>query len=94
MEFIWIVIGGFILYAIITAIVKAPGQSLAGRFQSLGNMTGKTKDEIIAVVGPPNSSSAMADGGQLLQWLQAGYHIAIAFDANGIFVGIQHEFSA
>jgi hypothetical protein len=37
--------------------VTAPGRELHGRFLALGDMTGKTADEIIAVVGPPSSLS-------------------------------------
>lgn len=59
-------------------------------FTSLGDMTGKSKAEIIAAAGPPTSISAIIDG-QLLQWINGGYHIAIKFDSNGIFAGITHE---
>jgi len=93
MEWVGILVGGFVIYAIIVAITRAPGQSLAKRFQMLGVMTGKTREEIIAVVGPPHSVSTMADNGQLLQWMQAGYHIAIMFDQQGMFKGISHESS-
>ncbi|HVF51803.1 MAG TPA: hypothetical protein VNA19_17095 [Pyrinomonadaceae bacterium] len=73
--------------------VTEPGRLLAQKFRSLGNMTGKTRAEIERVVGAPNSISAMGDGNVMCQWLVAGYHIAIAFEPNGKFIGIQHEFS-
>ena len=66
------------------------GRALALRFIDLGNMQGKTMDEIIAEVGAPSARSAVA-GGILLQWQAPGYHIAVSFDANGTFRKITHE---
>lgn len=64
-------------------------------FASLGEVPGKTRSEIEAVVGPPSSISGMPNGGTLLQWQivnqAGGYHIAMAFDADGICEGITHE---
>jgi len=92
MEFVGIIIGGLVLFVIISLVVKSPGRSLQIKFQKLGNMTGRRKQEIIAAAGPPSSISATGDGGQLLQWMATGYHIAIRFDANGMFRGITHEY--
>jgi len=71
--------------------VTGPGRRLCGRFKALGDMTGKTVDEITSVVGPPTSRSAMAHGQMLLQWQATGYHIAMMFSAEGRMVGITHE---
>jgi hypothetical protein len=71
--------------------VRAPGRHLAQKFVSLGKMTGKTRNEIQAVVGPPNSISAMAGGKVLCQWMATGYHIAILFDSTGQFIKITHQ---
>jgi hypothetical protein len=73
--------------------VTEPGRLLVHKFAALGNMTGKTRAEIERVVGLPNSITAMGDGNILCQWLVTGYHIAIAFDPSGNFIGIQHESS-
>lgn len=40
----------------------------------------KRKEDIIAVVEPPNAISSTSDGGQLLQWVSTGYHIVLKFD--------------
>ena len=66
------------------------GRALALGFIDLGNMTGKTADEIIAAVGAPSARSAVA-GGMLLQWQAPGYHMALSFDADGTFRKITHE---
>ncbi len=87
-------VGGLILYAIIHSIVRAPGMSLAGKFRGLGTLKGRTRDEIIARVGPPQSASAQPGGKTLLQWQATGYHIALRFDENGLCEGVTHEFKA
>ncbi|KLU21982.1 hypothetical protein EOS_33110 [Caballeronia mineralivorans PML1(12)] len=66
------------------------GRALALRFIDLGNMTGKTANEIIAAVGAPSARSAVA-GGILLQWQAPGYHMVLSFDADGTFRKITHE---
>ena len=92
MEFLLIsIIGGSILYFIIQALVKAPGASLQSKFVGLGTLKGKTRNEIIAVVGPPNSISAAANGKTLYQWLATGYHIALLFDGDTC-EGVTHQF--
>jgi hypothetical protein len=68
-----------------------PGRDLAQRFQSLGVMTGKTFDEIAAVVGPPNARAVVAHNRILYQWHATGYHIAIVFDANHRMLQISSE---
>ncbi len=68
-----------------------PGRNLAIKFQSLGNMIGKTLDQVVAVVGPPNARAAIAHNQILYQWHAAGYHIAILFDANQRVLGISSE---
>jgi hypothetical protein len=92
MEIAMTVIGGIILFAVISAFVKAPGNLLQQKFGNLGQLPGKTKEEIIAVVGPPNSISAAGDGKSLLQWITPGYHVALLFEGEAC-LGITHEFS-
>lgn len=92
MEIALILIGGFVLFGIMSLITKAPGNLLQQKFVGLGQLPGKTKSEILAVVGPPNSVSAVGDGKSLLQWITPGYHIALVFDGE-VCLGINHEFS-
>jgi hypothetical protein len=56
-------------------------------------MTGKTVEEIIAVVGPPSSRSSMAFGQTLMQWQATGCHLALLFGPDGRFVKITHEYA-
>lgn len=90
--FILPLLGGLILYFIINAAVKAPGQSLNRRFVQLGQLKGKSKTEIISAVGPPNAVSQIADR-ELLQWMATGYHIALIFKDDEC-LGVSHEFRA
>ena len=92
MEFILIFIGGIVLYAIISAMTTAPGRSLQSKFVGMGTLTGKSKNEIIAVVGSPNSISALPDGKAVLQWMATGYQIALIFNGD-ICEGVSHEFA-
>ena len=88
-------VGGIILYAIIGAVVKAPGNVLAVKFRSLGDMSGKTYTEIKNVVGVENSiSTTTNDAGETIkirQWISTGYHITLLFDSNDNFICISSE---
>jgi hypothetical protein len=68
-----------------------PGRELAQKFQSIGDMRGRTLSQISAIVGPPNARAFMANNLMLYQWYATGYHIAILFDANNRFVRISSE---
>ena len=88
-----IFVGGFLLYALTKAVVRAPGASLQRKFQKLGTIKGQHIATIIAAVGQPNSRSVAADGRIVCQWISSGYHIALIFTDN-ICDGITHEFAA
>jgi len=92
MEFAWGIIGGTILFVIISAMVSAPGRSLQNKFVGLGTLVGKSKHEIIAEVGAPNSISSLPNGKTILQWVATGYHIALIFNGD-VCEGVSHEFS-
>ncbi len=83
---------GLVLFAVISSLVRAPGQNLRTKFVKLGQLKGKTKAEIVAIVGPPNSFSAVAGGKTVCQWMATGYHIALLFDGE-VCQGVTHEFS-
>lgn len=72
-------------------IRRASSGSISKRFRRLGDLTGKTRTEIVKAVGRPTSVSSVPKGA-LLQWQARGYHIAIRFDEDGVFDGITHEF--
>jgi hypothetical protein len=82
----------FFLQAAIQYSVMAPARELSKKFVRLGTLAGKSKDEIIEVVGLPQARSAVQDGKELLQWQATGYHIALLFK-DDICEGISHEFN-
>lgn len=91
MGFLPWLLGAILLGGVITAAKKsAQGAELQQKFVGLGNLVGKTKDEIIAAVGPPNSLSSMGDDSTLLQWQTQGYHIALLFRGE-LCEGVTHE---
>jgi hypothetical protein len=70
--------------------IVSPGRELRARFNSLGDMSGKTLDAVVSVVGPPSSSSCIAFGHTLLQWQATGCHVALLFDRDNRFVSVRH----
>ena len=84
------VVGAIVMYWFMGALVKSPGRVLSNNFAKLGDMTGKTYDEIKAVVGPCNSVSYMHNS-ILRQWYATGYHIVLLFDKNDVFIKIESE---
>lgn len=72
--------------------------NVSQRLARLGNVRGRPRDEIVALLGPPNSISSTGDGGELLQWQKisaysGSWHYALIFDRHGICGGITHQFS-
>ncbi|MEI7744747.1 MAG: hypothetical protein WCK58_13480 [Chloroflexota bacterium] len=84
-----------IIAALVTIIVpfiyKSPGRALRKRFVILGSLKGRTRKEIVKVVGEPSQVTELPDGRTLLQWRATGYHIALVFEKNGRCFGVTHE---
>jgi hypothetical protein len=68
------------------------GRALAQGFASLGNLAGRSREEIAAVVGPHSGFSVAGPDQVLLQWQSDVYHIALLFEGD-VCVGITHEFA-
>lgn len=85
------VIGGLVIYAIIAAIITAPGQALRSKLLQLEPLKDRSKREIIQAAGQPRSISSSASGEQLLLWKIFGYYIVLAFDEDGICQGVIEE---
>ena len=94
MTFVWILIGVAVIGALAAGIALAGGEN---NFARLGDVTGKTPDEITAVVGPATSISAVGPGQVLYQWIKTnqagGYHYALLFE-DGLCVGFTHQHSS
>jgi hypothetical protein len=57
--------------------------SLQRKFVKLGVLEGRTKDEIIAAVGPPSEISVDGAGRTILKWRSRYFRIALGFDSAG-----------
>jgi hypothetical protein len=89
-------LGGFIGY-FVARLAQAPSIMLQQNFVNLGDMQGKTLNEIIAKVGQQKSLHACkitdrnGEQGYLYTWQERSYSITILFDSKLIFAGIQSE---
>lgn len=85
----------FALFAILLVTMAMPKNQEARRlnkkFVSLGDMKGKTYQEIASVVGECDSRQELPDGTVLCQWVKPGYLIAIVFDSSMKMVRISNE---
>ena len=70
--------------------MRREGIFLRRKFDSLGDMKGMSKEDIIAVVG--NLSSVIDIGNsQILLWSEIGFHITISFRKDGVFEYVTHK---
>ena len=79
LAYAWVIVCGIVVYLAGARIIRSRGHSLAKRFQRVGRPAGKTRAEIIAVVGKPSRASRLPGGQSLLQWIANGYHISLRF---------------
>ena len=90
--------GTFVGY-FVAGLTSAKGNLLQQDFIAMGNLAGKTLDEIKAKVGNPNAITActVADTGNpgsLCTWSNAPYSITLLFDENNICLGVNKEIRA
>jgi hypothetical protein len=77
---------------IVPWLFRSSGRALRKRFVLFGSLKGRTRKEIVKVVGEPNQETPLPDGRTLLQWRATGYHIALVFEKNGRCFGVTHEY--
>lgn len=85
-----ILIGGVMLAVVLSG---SGSRQLQQRFIEMGELQGKTLDEILIKVGQPNLMTAAQDG-KIYQWKRPKYRIALLFDKNNICKGVTHEMTA
>ena len=88
---------GYFLVILLLPIIAAIGwslqaASLQSKFSRMGTLRGRTRNEIIAAAGQPNSVSSIGPNQTLMQWQTTGYHIALTFTGE-MCNGISHEYS-
>jgi hypothetical protein len=93
MEFVIFLVLVSVVISVVSAVAKGVSSaSLQNKFVGLGTLAGRSKQEIITIVGQPNSVSALPEGKSILQWMATGYHIALVFNGE-ICEGVSHEFA-
>jgi len=96
MKYMWIIflvpIAALVLSVLIKTFSIPSSQALQNKFASLGHLRGKNLDQIVSIVGDPQSISDLGNGTLLYQWLVPGYQIALIFDTNKICLGINNQF--
>lgn len=90
--------GAFIGY-FVAGLASAKGNILQQDFIAMGNLVGKTLDEIKAKVGEPNVISACTVAvtgkpGSLCTWTSAPYSITLLFDDENKCLGVNNEVKA
>lgn len=88
-------IGAFVGY-FVAGLTQAKGNLLQQDFVAMGNLAGKSLDEIKAKVGEPSAMSACKvaktdKSGTLYTWAKAPYSITLLFDENNICLGVNQE---
>ena len=79
-----------VLGVIIKSFTTTPSQELNNKFVAMGTLAGKTYNEIVSVVGEPNSKARIGDT-ILRQWIQPAYHIGLLFDTKMVCLGVNNE---
>lgn len=94
----WVMILGGIAFAVVLLILKSVNDSKEGikkygvqkAFVSLGDMKGKTHEQIVSVCGNPRKITPTSEGTKE-EWWGLISHFVIRFDKNGNFVTIERQ---
>lgn len=78
-----ILYGLAVLVSIVIGIMRVASRPSIRKFAALGDLRGKTLQQIISGVGLPSSYSSSGTGRLLVQWIRPGMHIALAFEYRG-----------
>ena len=87
--------GAFIGY-FVAGLATAGGNILQQEFIAMGNLVGKSLDEIKTKVGEPSAMSscivaATGKPGSLYTWAKEPYSITLLFDENNVCLGVNKE---
>jgi hypothetical protein len=90
---------GFFAIAMVAGVASRtighlPGRALRRRFAAYGPVKGRTKQEIIAALGPPNSMSELPEHRTLAHWHAPGYDIGLGFGPDDVCYGVELDIAA
>jgi hypothetical protein len=91
----WIALGLVILFATGAAAYGTAIRSAAlrSRFESLGNLPGRSLEEIVRHAGEPNRRTRLGQGREMLEWRRINYYIGLSF-TDDICTHVVDELSA
>ncbi len=67
-----------------------PNLLMHQKFLALGNMQGKTSDEIVSALGGPSAVIRRDEGSTLMEWSARGSRVRLCFDEQRRFVKVSH----
>lgn len=67
------------LTAVLAIVYAARSVRLQNRFRALGQVQGRTLEEIVKQVGPPNHHTMLVNEREILEWRRVGFHVALSF---------------
>ncbi len=88
---------GALLGYFVAGLIDAKKNLLKEAFAKLGNLRGRSLDEIVAVAGPYKSfqTCTLSDRGNapgfMYAWTERDYFVALLFDADNICIGVSKE---
>lgn len=85
----------FVLIALFASLATAYAGAVRSRklrrqFESLGQIPGRSMEEIIKHVGKPSAREKIHAGREMLQWRRINFQVILAF-TNGICDGVDYE---
>lgn len=85
----------FLVVALLASIATAyagavRSRKLRRKFEELGQIPGRSVEEIIKHVGPPNVREKIHAGREMLQWRRINFQVILAF-TNGVCDGVDYE---
>lgn len=85
-------VAALIAYALIASILLAliyaiRSARLRNRFRQLGELKGRTLEEVLKFAGQPSHRGRINAQRELLEWRQVGFHIALTF-TDGVCDGV------
>ncbi len=89
LEYYYVIAALLILIPVIWKYAAA--YDLKSAFKKLGDMSGRTKDDVIKKAGKPAAITYLDGGLQQLQWSAGKYHVILLFDKDNRFIKIVSE---
>ena len=88
------ILGIVILIILVCALIDTLINPNPTHMNKLGTVTGKHLNDIINIIGNPQSSSINNNNTITYQWITPGIHLVLLFDSNNVCLGVTHQYVA